>query len=124
MTAEYGCSCTFKRNKNCYPSPVLHAILLSSDFQTDVTLPVSRTMTKEKEKQVIDEINIYKKAQQIAEKIVEIKKHRKGIDAAIQRVEKELEKIYDTAGVDCLEIDMGMLVRRKKENGYEWLIEI
>lgn len=26
ITAEYGCSCNFKRTKNCYPSPVLHAI--------------------------------------------------------------------------------------------------
>ena len=124
VTAEYGCSCNFRRSKNCYPSPVLHAISLSSDIQTDVTLPVSRTMTKEKEKQVIDEINIYRRAQELAGKIVEMKKQRRGIDTAIQKVEKELEKIYDNAGVDCLEVDMGMLVRRKKENGYEWLIEI
>ena len=124
VTAEYGCSCSFKRNKNCYPSPVLHAISLSSDIQTDVTLPLSRTMTKEKEKQMIDEMNIYKRAQELAGKIVEMKKQRRGIDAAIQKVERELEKIYDNAGVDCLEVDMGMLVRRKKELGYEWLIEI
>ena len=26
VTAEYGCSCNFQRTKNCYPSPVLHAI--------------------------------------------------------------------------------------------------
>ncbi len=31
ITAEYGCSCTFKRSKNCYSSPVLHAIALSKD---------------------------------------------------------------------------------------------
>ena len=67
---------------------------------------------------------MFKKAQQLAEKIVEMKKQRKGIDSAIRKVEKELEKIYDTAGVDCLEVEMGMLVRRKKGNGYEWLIEI
>ena len=34
-------------SKNCYPSPALHAISLSGDIQSDVTLPVSRTMTKE-----------------------------------------------------------------------------
>ena len=30
----------------------------------------------------------------------------------------------DHIGADCVEIELGMLVRRKKEKGYEWLIEI
>ena len=53
-----------------------------------------------------------------------MKKQKRGIDAAISKVEKELEKLYDNANIDCLEVEMGMLVRRKKEHGYEWLIEI
>ena len=36
ITAEYGCSCNFKRTKNCYPSPVLHAIKNSGEDQTAV----------------------------------------------------------------------------------------
>ena len=39
-------------------------------------------------------------------------------------LEAELEKIFDQAGIDCLEVEMGMLVRRKRETGYEWIIEI
>ncbi|MDE7417435.1 MAG: hypothetical protein K2N44_14240 [Lachnospiraceae bacterium] len=124
ITAEYGCSCTFKRSKNCYPSPVLHAIALANNINTEVTLPTSRTMTKENEKKVLDEINIHKRAQELASRILEMKKQKRGIDAAILKVEKELEKIYDNANVDCLEVEMGMLVRRKTEHGYEWLIEI
>ncbi len=124
ITAEYGCSCTFKRSKNCYPSPVLHAIALSNNVNAEVTLPTSRTMTKENEKKVLEEINIHKKAQELASRILELKKQKRGIDAAILKVEKELEKIYDNANVDCLEVEMGMLVRRKTEHGYEWLIEI
>ena len=107
ITAECGCSCDFKRSKNCYPSPVLHAILLSNDLQKDVTIPTSRTVTNEKEK-----------------KIMEIKKQKRIIDASIVKVEKELEKLFDHIGVDCLEIELGMLVRRRKDTGYEWLIEI
>ena len=42
----------------------------------------------------------------------------------IKKLEKELEEIFDNANVDELEIDMGLLVRRKKENGYERLIEV
>lgn len=124
ITAEYGCSCTFKRSKNCYPSPVLHAIALANNVNTEVTLPTSRTMTKEKEQKVLDEINIHKKAQELASRILEMKKQKRGIDAAILKVEKELEKLYDNAKVDCLEVEMGMLVRRRTEHGYEWLIEI
>ncbi len=124
ITAEYGCNCTFKRSKNCYPSPVLHAISLANNVNAEVTLPTSRTLSKEKEKKVLDEINIHKKAQELASKILEMKKQKRGIDAAIGKVEKELEKIYDNAGVDCLEVEMGMLVRRRTEKGYEWLIEI
>lgn len=33
-------------------------------------------------------------------------------------------KIYDSEKIDSLEIEMGMLTRRKLENGYEWIIEI
>lgn len=124
ITAEYGCSCTFKRSKNCYPSPVLHAIALANNVNTEVTLPTSRTMTKENEKKVLEEINIHKKAQELANRILEMKKQKRGIDAAILKVEKELEKLYDNANVDCLEVEMGMLVRRKTDHGYEWVIEI
>ncbi len=125
ITAEYGCSCNFKRSKNCYPSPILHAISLSNDVQEDITLPTSRTLTKENEQKVISEINIHKKAQELAARILEMKKQKRGLDNAITKIEKELESIYDNAGVDCLEVEMGLLVRRRKESGgYEWLIEI
>lgn len=124
ITAEYGCSCDFKRSKNCYPSPVLHAILLSNDLQKDITIPTSRTITSEKRKKIVEELNVHKKAQELAEKILELKKQKRSIDASILKIEKELEKLFDLFEADCLEIELGMLVRRKKETGYEWLIEI
>lgn len=124
ITAEYGCSCNFRRTKNCYPSPVLHALKNSSDVADDITIPTSRTLTKKVEEKVIEEINIHKKVQDLAVRIVEMKKQKRGVEKKIQKVENELETIYDQAGVDCLEVDMGMLVRRKKGQGYEWLIEI
>ena len=124
ITAEYGCSCSFKRSKNCYPSPVLHAIESSGDLDEHVTIPTSRTISKEKEKQVVEELNVHKKVQELAGKIVEMKKQKRGIDKKIRKTESELEKIFDAAGSDCMEVDMGLLVRRKKDDGYEWLIEI
>ena len=51
-------------------------------------------------------------------------KQKRRIDASVLKIEKELEKLFDLVGADCLEIEPGMLVRRKKDVGYEWLIEI
>ena len=124
VTAEYGCNCNFKRTKNCYPSPVLHAIKKSDDSIDSITMPTSRTLTKEKEKQIYDELNIHKKVQDMSNRIVELKKQKRGIDKSIVKLESELERIFDNAGIDCMEIEMGLLVRRKVENGYEWLVEL
>ncbi len=124
LTAEYGCNCTFKRNKNCYPSPVLHAISLSDDLQSDITLPASRTLTKEKESKVKAEMNIYSKAQEIVAKILELKKQRRGIDKTISRHEKELGDIFDQQGIEAMEIEMGVMCRRRTQEGTEWFIEI
>ena len=124
ITAEFGCSCNFRRTKNCYPSPVLHAIKSSGDVSDDVTIPTSRSVSKEKEKEVVEELNIHIKVQELASRIIDMKKQKRRIDKSIQKTEAELEKIYDQAGIDCLEVEMGLLSRRKKEEGYEWLIEI
>jgi hypothetical protein len=103
---------------------VLHAISLSTDEAEQVTLPVSQTLTKEKSQHITKEINIHKKAQALAVKILELKKQRRGIDNSVRKVERELELIFDEEKTDSLELEMGLLVRRKIESGYEWLIEI
>ena len=43
---------------------------------------------------------------------------------AIDKQQESLNELFDTAGVDCLEIDIGLLIRRKVEEGYEYSIEI
>lgn len=124
ITAEYGCSCSFKRTKNCYPSPVLHAISQSKEDSDSVTIPTSRTITKENRKKVIDELNIHSKAQELAMKALELKKQRRKIDSSIAKVESQLCSIFDDEKIDCLEIELGVIVRRKTDTGYEWGLEI
>ncbi len=53
-----------------------------------------------------------------------MKRQKRGLDKSIRKTESELQKIFDNAGIDCLEIEIGMLVRRKKGEAYEWLIEL
>lgn len=123
ITAEIGCSCAFKRTKNCYPSPVLHAISHSPEVG-EVTLPTSRSITKEKEKTVINEINIHVKSQELATKILDYKRQKRGLDKNISKLEKELSDIFDIAQIDVLEIEMGLLKRKRVVGGYEWVIEL
>ena len=124
LTAEFGCSCVFKRNKNCYPSPVLHALSLTDDPQSEITLPSTRTLTKEKEKHVKAEINVRGQAQEVAMKMLEIRKQRRGLDKLISKYEKELGSIFDEQQIEELEIELGVLRRRKTENGVDWYLEI
>ena len=124
ITAEFGCSCNFHRTKNCYPSPVLHAIESSEDLEEHVTVPTSRTVSRAKEKEIAEELNVHKQVQELAARIVEMKKQKRGIDKVIRKTEAELERIYDQEGCDCMEVEMGLLVRRRMLEGYEWLIEI
>ena len=55
---------------------------------------------------------------------IELKKQMRSLDPSIRKTEDELCRMFDDAGIECLEVEMEMLVRRKKESGYEWVIEI
>lgn len=124
ITAEYGCSCIFRRSKNCYPSPVLHAIKQSREGEGNITIPSSKPMTKEREQKVREEINVAVTVQKKVKRILELKKQRRGLDKSIGKMEFELTEIFDAAGIDCMEIELGMLCRRSTESGKEWYIEI
>ncbi len=125
ITAQIGCSCNFKRTKNCYPSPVLHALKSVDTERGQITVPSSRNLSKEKEQMVYQEVNVYRKVQELTENILEMKRQKWAIDKKMAKIEKELESIFDGMKIDCLEIDMGLLCRKEKENGkYEWVIEI
>ena len=76
------------------------------------------------ERRVFEELNIGKCVQGITAKILEMKKLKRGIDKNIGKLEQELERIFDENGIDCIEVEFGMLVRRKKQQGYEWVVEI
>lgn len=123
ISAELGCSCAFKRTKNCYPSPVLHALKLAED-DNEITIPVSRTLTESKAELMKNEINVSNRVQTIAERMLELRRQMRGLDKNIRKCEKELEEIYDDINTNSVEIKMGLLVRRKHDGRYEWIIEL
>ena len=124
VTAGIGCNCNFKRTKNCYPSPVLHAVKDNEEIEQGITLPLSRTVSRTKEKEIYEEINVHKKAQELAEKLLELKKQKRGIDKSVRKLEDELTEIFNNVSVDCMEIEMGLLIRKRKDDRYEWVIEL
>lgn len=123
ISAEIGCSCNFKRTKNCYPSPVLHA-LKNAEENNQITMPVSKTIPVNKQNELKEEINVSAKAQMIAEKMMELRKQRRNLDKALRKYEQELSDIFDDGNTDNMEIKMGLLVRRRNGEKTEWVIEL
>ena len=80
--------------------------------------------SKEKEAKLCEELNLNKTVQSLVVRILEFKKQKRGIEKNITKLEKELERLFDESHIDCLEVEYGLLVRRKKEQGYEWVVEI
>lgn len=123
ISAEIGCTCNFKRTKNCYPSPVLHA-LKKVEENGQITMPISKCIPANTQRELKDEINTAIKAQEIAEKMMELRKQKRGLDKALSKCEQELSSIFDDCGTDSMEIKMGLLVRRKMQERTEWMIEL
>ncbi|MCD7715326.1 MAG: CRISPR-associated primase-polymerase type A1 [Lachnospiraceae bacterium] len=123
ITAEIGCACSFRRTKNCYPSPVLHA-LKKAEENTAVTMPLSRTVSVERQDVMKNEINVTAHVQEIAEKLIEIRKQRRNLDKTARKYEQELTTLFDDNHTDSMEIKMGLLVRRKINDKVEWSIEL
>lgn len=123
ISAEIGCSCVFKRSKDCYPSPVLHALKKSGETE-QITIPMSRTITAQKQEKIKEEISLPLKLQNIIEKIMELRKQNRAIEKNIQKLEIELEGVFDENQTDSIEIKQGVLTRRKSEGKIEWIIEL
>lgn len=123
ISAEIGCSCGFKRTKNCYPSPVLHA-LKNAEENEQITMPVSRVISTDKQKIMKTEINAVSRAQEIAEKMMELRKQKRSLDRSLVKCEQELAEIFNDSNTDSMEIKMGLLTRRKAGTKTEWIIEL
>ena len=124
ISALYGCSCIFKRTNDFYPSPVIHALKDNNESDHSITIPTSRTIPQARKDKVYEELNVHNRIQELADKLLELKKQKKGIEKSVVKAEKELSNIFDSSNIDCAEIEMGILSRRRSENGYEWTIAI
>ena len=70
---------------------------------------------------ILPTANVHIKVQELASRIIDMKKQKRRIDNFIQKTESKLEKIYAQAGIDCLEVEMGLLSRRKKDRTSQFI---
>lgn len=124
LTAQVGCNCNFSKTKECYPSPVLHALKNAKDIPEDMHLPTCQSHKRNDDRSICKQVNIHKQASEIASKLVELRRQKRGICKAIDKQQDLLNELMDNMATDCLEIDMGLLVRHKVADGYEYTIEL
>ena len=87
-------------------------------------MPVSKTIHTDKQKIMKTEISASSRAQEIAGKMMELRKQKRNLDRTLMKCEQELSEIFDDSNTDSMEIKMGLLVRRKTNERTEWVIEL
>lgn len=139
LTTQLACNCTFPAKKGRYPSPILHhepfgeildkksPMKNKNSIKKDVLPKVAQTevaATVEKEMISANSDNDIQKLNSLAQKMIELRKHHRGIQSRLRKIEDELTGIFDILQVDRLEIELGFLVRKQTTDGTKWVIEL
>ena len=119
ITAHYNCDCSFDHFVKYYPSPIIHAI--KNNDSDKITKPIS---TRNKKNGLNNEDDLGKEINKTVKRLIELKKHKKGILNSINNCENKLNRIFDQKGIDELNINLGTLKREKSNKGFNWIIEI
>lgn len=126
------CTCEFPSRGRCYPTPLLFALRPSqipafrrrrTDAAEKRRVPAaaqSGTLSAGSAAVTEDAFD----ADSILEKITELRRHRRGIDASLERLHRELLQKFESAGADTLPVRMGRLRRVRRGNGEGWELVI
>jgi group II intron reverse transcriptase/maturase len=124
LTAQLTCNCHFPIRKGMYPSPVLH----SCQFETDAESTFIKSKNPQSEKQerqstneeTVRNVNV----NELVQKMIQLRKHKRGISEKLKKIEVQLEKIFEEMKIDRIEIDQGYLIRKQTDNEVRWVIEL
>ncbi len=130
--AAFGvCECAFRLRGKGYPTPLLHVLKPSeiAAFRRQRSAKASKKMPQTKASSTPQESTASgprQDAEEIVRKIAEMKKHRRGIDASIERLRQSLAEVFAAADQDQLQLSMGTLrrVEREGEDGVDFVIEV
>ncbi len=124
--AQASCACQFRLSGRAYPSPVLHALRASeiSVFRRKPSPGKSTAAASGESAHSANRGNDSATSSQAAEekvrKIAELKRHRRGIEASIQRLQEELSEVFESSGTESLQLSTGVLTRTRKQDGEGW----
>lgn len=129
LTAQLPCNCQFPLKKGGYPSPVLHHQQLEhlvqrkpqkNEIKKDKSVVVkdaSEKVAASKTTEIQSETPIQtQKVNELALKLIELRKQQRGVTKRLRYMENELSQLFDEQKVDQMEIELGSLIRQKKEN--------
>jgi hypothetical protein len=117
------CSCQFDLRGRGYPTPVLYVLRPSE-------VPAFRQRTERepgKREGERDPGGVpLQEAEDKVKKIAELKRHRRGVESALDRLQAELAALFEVGGAETLQLSMGVLrrVRREQGEGWDFVIEV
>ena len=135
--ATHPCECRFELRGRGYPTPLLFGLKASeiAAFRVAASKKTSRPAPQaprpsdpapSKGTGGGDSGSAIARAEEKVKKIAELKRHRRGIEASIDRLRGELEEILAESGQDSLQLTMGTLKQVPKDDGEgsELVIEV
>jgi len=118
LTASLNCSCRFRLPPGAYPSPVLHAL----DAEE---VPAMRERAERKAEAAEEgAAELRERAESLVQKLSELRRHLRGIQSSIERCERELRELFESHGVEEIELSIGVLRMVKDGDEVRWVIEI
>ncbi len=125
------CKCHFTLRGKGYPTPLLFALRPSEvpAFRRQSPKPKSSQATTPAapaSPAVGNAQGVDREAEEKVRKLAELKRHRRGIDASIERLRQELAALLDRAESDTLQLSIGLLkrVKRRDDEGWDFVIEV
>lgn len=123
ITASVGCNCRFHIRGQGYPTPVLHALKPGEITAFRKNEPSRRDRPQRHDEEVDPERERLKEAEAKVTKLAELKRHLRGIEGSIARLQDELAALFDEAGAEELTLQIGLLRRSKRQDG-SWVFTI
>lgn len=138
ITPSVGCYCEFPVPEKGYPSPVLHADVeaiiklkkLSESEKAQPEVEERRIAGEEKEKMEpgippsVKALEMAADLEELVKNFIGLKKERRKVEENLQEVESKLESLFQSRGVNSLQINIGNLTRIKKGEKTFWIIEL
>lgn len=126
------CKCHFALRGKGYPTPLLFALRPSEVpvFRRQAPKPKGSQATTDAAAPAAPAVGnaqaVSREAEETIRKLAELKRHRRGIDASIERLRQELAALFERAESDTLQLSIGLLrrVKRTDDEGWDFVIEV